>query len=171
MKISKGKLKIVLPDIIFVAVMIFFQFNPLFSIRIGGANPMLPLAAIIVISVFSSELYAVFAGLIAGMFCDSVSNTDFGFNAVTFILIGFAVSFIMHYLFNNNVRSAVALSILASLFYFALKWLFFNAIGHSAADSFIYLYRAAIPSAIYTAASAIPFYFLKKHIMKKAHLL
>ena len=161
----KTRLKTVLFDALMFIIALLLQYNPLFSLKIAGANPMLPLCILIVVSMFSSELYSFLWGLVAGVFADSASGAGFGFNTIAFMLTAFAVSFIVHYLFNNNVRSAAALSILAAFFYFALRWLFSSVFGHTVNDSFVYLYRNAIPSTVYTAIVTVPLYLIKKKLM------
>lgn len=158
----KVRLKTVAFDSLMFLIALLIQYNSLFLIKIYGANPMLPLCVLIVVSMFSSELYSFFFGFIVGAFADSVSGIGFGFNTISFMLAAFATAFIVHYIFNNNVRSAIALSIIVALFYFALRWLFSSVFGHSVTDSFVYLYRNAIPSTVYTAVITVPLYLLKK---------
>ena len=116
---------------------------------------------------FNEEWVSAFTGLAVGIFMDSSSSKFSIFHTVIFMFIGLAVSFTVHYLFNNNFRSAIALSLLASLFYFVARWIFFHAIGGVASDSIYYLMQYAFPSAIYTALFIIPFYFLQKKLYSK----
>ncbi len=167
---SKKRHIVILIDFVLLALSLMIHFNPLFSLKIYGANPMLPLAFLVAISIFSSELYAVMAGLLTGIFVDSVSSVAFGFNTCLFILIGFLVAFTARYLFNNNVYAALALAAISGFMYFVLRWFFFDALSHSANDSFTYLYKFALPSVVYTAVVSVLIYLLKKLINKKFNI-
>lgn len=154
-------------NILFLLVVILLQYTPLLSIKIANAAPMLPLSFVIAVSMFCSELSASVMGMTVGIFTDTSSSTSFGFNSIVFFVIAFLTSFLVHYLFNNNFRSATALGILLSALYFILRWLFFFSIGHSINDSFIYLFQYALPSVIYTAVITLIFYLLEKSLFKK----
>lgn len=167
---SKKRHIIILIDLVLLALSLIIHFSPLFSLKIYGANPMLPLAFFVAICIFSSELYSVIAGLLVGIFVDSVSSVSFGFNACLFMVIGLFVALTAHYLFNNNVRAALALAAISSFVYFVLRWFFFDAITHSVSDSFSYLYKVAMPSVVYTAVVSVIIYLLKKFLNKKFNL-
>lgn len=167
---SKKRHIVILIDLALLAISLIIHFNPLFSLKIYGANPMLPLAFLVAISIFSSELYAVMAGFLTGIFVDSVSSVPLGFNTLLFMIIGLFVAFTAHYLFNNNVRAAMSLAAISGFLYFVLRWFFFDAISHSAKDSFIYLYKFALPSVVYTAVISVLIYLLKKLIIKKLNI-
>ena len=65
---------------------------------------------------------------------------------------------------DRNLRSAVLLSFLLTLFYFVLRWLIFYAFTVSAQDNLTYLLHYAFPSVIYTNVFIFPFYFLYKKL-------
>ena len=167
---SKKRRLVILIDFVLLALSLAIHFNPLFSLKIYGANPMLPLGFLVAISIFSTELYAVMAGFLTGIFVDSVSSVAIGFNTCLFMFVGLMVSLIAHHLFNNNVRAASALAIISGFLYFVLRWFFFDAISHSASDSFTYLYKFALPSVIYTAVISVLIYLFKKQILKKFNI-
>lgn len=167
---SKKRHIIILTDFVILALSLIIHFSPLVSLKIYGANPMLPLAFLVAISIFSSELYSVISGLLIGIFVDSISSVSFGFNACLFMIIGLFVALMSHYIFNNNIRAALALAAISSFVYFVLKWFFFDAITHSVSDSFSYLYKVAMPSVVYTSVVSVLVYLLKKFINKKLRL-
>lgn len=167
---SKKHHIVILIDFVILALSLMIHFNPLFTLKIYGANPMLPLGFLVAISIFSSELYAVMAGLLTGIFVDSVSSVSFGFNTCIFMFIGLTVAFIARYLFNNNIYAALSLAAISGFLYFVLRWFFFDAISHSASDSFAYLYKTALPSVVYTAVVSVLIYLLKKAINKKFNI-
>lgn len=149
------------------AFLIAFQYNSVFSIKIQTANPMVTLALLVSVSIFSSEQTAAFAGMATGIFIDCVSNTSSCFHTVLFLCLGLAVSLAAHHLFNNNIFSACALCFLSSVFYYLLRWVFTYAFSLSFTENLTYLMRIAIPSAVYTTVFIIPFYYLEKFLYKK----
>lgn len=170
MYLSKKRHIVIITDFVLLALSLILHFNSLFSLKIYGAIPMLPLAFLVAISIFSSELYSFMSALLVGIFVDSISSVSFGFNTCIFMVIALFVALTSHYLFNNNVRAALALAAMSSFIYFVLRWFFFDAITHSVRDSFTYLYKVAMPSALYTAIISVLVYLLKKSINKKFNL-
>lgn len=156
---------------LFFIVLIAFQYNGVFSIKIQAANPMLPLALLVSISIFSSELTTAISGLIVGIFIDSVSSTVPGFHAIVFLILGLSASLIVKHLFNNNIFSACALCLICGVFYYLLRWIFCYAFMLSLTENLTYLMRTALPSAIYTAIFIIPFYYLEKFLYNKFYHL
>lgn len=154
-------------NVLFFMVLLLLQYSPFPSLNIGNASPMLTLSFVIAISMFCSELNACLIGMVVGIFTDTSSGTSFGFNSLVFFVIAFLTSFLIHYLFNNNFRSCIALGIMFSTLYFILRWLFFFIHGNSVTESFTYLFQYALPSLIYTAAITLLFYFLEKLLFKK----
>ncbi len=152
--------------LLFIAL-IFIQYNAVFSIKIIQANPMLPIALLVAVCMFCSELTAAISSLIVGIFIDSVAATPQGFNAVVFLIAGLATALIVRYLFNNNIFSALALCAMTTTFYFLLRWLFCYAFLLSLTENLTYLMRTVFPSILYTTVFTIPFYYLEKILYKK----
>ena len=152
---------------LFFILLIAFQYNGVFSIKILSANPMLPLALLVACCMFSSELTAAFTGLLVGIFTDSAASTPQGFHAAVFMLIAVAVSLIAKHLFNNNIFASFALCLLCSIFYYVLRWIFCLAFSLSFTENLTYLMRTAFPSALYTAIFIIPFYYLERALYNK----
>ena len=155
----------------FFAVFIGFQYNGILSIKILTANPMLPLALLVSCCMFSSEITSALTGLIAGIFVDCVASTPTGFNAILFMLISLAVSLISKHLFNNNVFAAFALSLMCSICYFLIRWIFCLAFSLQFTENLTYLMHYALPSCVYTAALTVPLYFLEKYLYNKFYFL
>ncbi len=154
---------------IIFTILIFIQYNGVFSLKIGNANPMLPLALLVVISMFCSELSSCINGLIVGFFIDCVASTPDGFNAIILFLLGLGVSITVRHLFNNNIWSALALCGIAGIIYFIIRWVFSIAFSLSFTENLTYLIRYALPSVFYTAVFVAPFYFLEKKLYKKLY--
>ena len=79
------------------------------SIRVLGANPMSVLSLLVAVIMFSGEAAGVLTGVVLGIILDSVSSMPTGFNTLTLIIISFCAALISHYLFNRNLKSAIAL--------------------------------------------------------------
>lgn len=152
----------------FIFIVLFYvQYNGVFTIKIAQANPMLPLALLIMICMFCSETAAAISGLLIGIFVDTVASTPQGFNALTFMVLGLASSLIVRHLFNNNVFSAIALCALCVAIYYLLRWAISIAFGASFTENLTYLMQIAFPSVLYTCVFAIPFYYLEKKLYNK----
>lgn len=152
---------------VFFVLLISFQYNSIFNIKILTANPMLPLSLLVAITIFSSELTAAISGLIVGIFIDSASSAPSGFHGIIFLLLGLAVSLTVRHLFNNNILSSIALCFLCGTLYYLVHWALFLAHNLSFIENLTYLMRTAFPSVIYTTVFIVPFYFLEKFLYNK----
>lgn len=158
---SKSLLVALLNFLIF-AFLFILHYTKAFQIGNLKANPVSIIPFLVAFSMYNEEWAAAFTGMAIGIFMDSTSVAADGFHTLVLGIIGLTVAFIVHYLFNNNLRSAIALSLLASLFYFVLRWLFFHAIGGNIDDSIYYLMQYALPSVLYTSIFIFPFYYLQR---------
>lgn len=163
----KSTFKLRLINIALFAVLIFIQYNNVFSIKIANANPLLPIALLVTMSMFCSELTAAISGLIVGIFMDTVAATPEGFNSITLMLLTLAASLIVRHLFNNNIFSAAALCAICSVAYFLLRWIICYAFSMSISENLTYLMQTIFPSVLYTVLFAVPFYYLEKFLYKK----
>ncbi len=143
------------------------QYNGVLNIRIFSATPMLPLALLVAICMFCSELRGALTGLVAGVFIDTVASTPQGFNAIIFCVLGLISVLITRHLFNNNILSAISLCALCSLFYFIVRWIFCMAFSLSFTENLTYIMGTVFSSCIYTCIFIIPFYYLEKFLYKK----
>lgn len=148
-------------------VLLYVQYNGVFTIKIAQINPMLSLALLVMICIFSSEITSAISGLLVGIFVDTVASTPQGFNAITFMILGLAASLIIKHLFNNNIFSAVALCAICAAVYYLLRWMISIAFWASFTESLTYLMQIAFPSVLYTSVFAIPFYYLEKKLYNK----
>ena len=167
MKSRKNIFILRLINILLFFVLIFIQYNSVFTIKIMHANPLLPIALLIPVCMFCSELTAAISGMMVGIFMDTVAATPQGFNAVTLMFLGLAAALIIRHLFNNNVFSSIALCALCTTTYFLLRWCFCIAFSTSFAESLTYFMQIAFPSVLYTSVLAVPFYYLEKALYGK----
>lgn len=169
MKENKLGIKPIIINALIVALAFIIQYNGVFSIKIGLANPMLILCVSLAFAMFSGELESVIFALITGMITDGAASTPICFNTLTFMLISLAVSLTVHYLFNNNIRSAIAIGIIGSAIYYLIR--FAVCIPKQSLENSVgYLLRYALPSVIYTAAFIIPMFFIEKALFQKSRV-
>lgn len=116
---------------------------------------------------FRDEITATVTGLLVGIFLDSLSSAANGFHTLFFLLMGLAVSFILHFFFNNNLRSALLLSISLGILYYLLRCIFFDMSHGLFEDAAHYIFRSALPSLIYTNLFTVPFYYFHRALAKK----
>ena len=163
----KNIFKLRLINALLFIVLIYIQYNGVFSLKIAQANPMLPLALLITMCMFCSELTAAIAGLTVGIFIDTVAAAPQGFNALALLVLGVAAVLIIKHLFNNNIRSAIVLCILCTIAYYLLRWLLCLAFSASLTENLTYLMQTVFPSVLYTAVFAVPFYYLERALYNK----
>ena len=163
----KNTVKLRLINSLIFLLLLFIQYNGIFSLKIANANPMLSLSLFVMVCMFCSELTATISGLILGVFIDTITATPPGYNSILFLVLGLAVSLIVRHLFNNNVFSAMALCAMCSTIYYSLRWLIQFAVSSSLAENLTYLLQIALPSVLYTTIFSIPFYYLEKTLYKK----
>ena len=145
-------------EILIFATLLLLHYSGAFKITSIRSNPVTVIPFLVAFSIFNEEW--------ASAVMDSSASQYSFFHTTIFMLIGLSSCLIIHYLFNNNVRSAIALSLLATLFYFLMRWLFFHAFSSSSYDSVFYLMHYALPSVIYTNLFIVPFYYLQKQLHK-----
>ena len=155
----------------FFAFFILLHYNGVFSIKILNANPFIPLALLVTVCMFASHLTSAMTGLYVGIFLDSSAATPQGFHAILFLLLGLAVSLTAHYLFNNNIFSAVALCAIASGIYFILRWIFCYSFALEFTQSLNYIMRYALPSVLYTTVFSVPLYYLERYLYSKYYYI
>ena len=148
-------------EILIFATLLLLHYSGAFKITSIRSNPVTVIPFLVAFSIFNEEWASAFTGMAVGIVMDSSASQYSFFHTTIFMLIGLSSCLIIHYLFNNNVRSAIALSLLATLFYFLMRWLFFHAFSSSSYDSVFYLMHYALPSVIYTNLFIVPFYYLQ----------
>ncbi len=163
----KNIFKLRLINTLLFAVLIFIQYNGAFSLKIMQANPMLPLALLVTVCMFCSDITAAISGLLIGIFMDTAAATPQGFNAITLLILGLATALIVRHLFNNNILSAIALCVLCASVYFLLRFIFCLAFSASLTENLTYLMQTAFPSVLYTAIFSVPFYYLERTLYNK----
>lgn len=137
-----------------------------FSFKIGTAFPVLLVPAVMVIACFLREWSGFIAGLLSGIALDTVTNGTQYFNTLALMLLGASVGLVFKLLLNRNIKAMIIVSVLGSLLFFLLKWLFLD-LWHGDPSATALLIKYHLPSAIYTSIFAIPFFYYVKHLCKK----
>lgn len=135
------------------------------NLNIVNARPVILIPAIVTVGYYYGEWKGFIAGIITGVFFDSVAAESICFNTVLFALIGMITGVLITYFFNRNLSSAVVLSVISSFLYFAAKYfIFYLCRANDMSSEYLIFY--ALPSAIYTCVFIFPFYFLGKFLNK-----
>lgn len=157
---------IALLQFLMFCLLFLLHFSGILTIRSLHATPAILLPFLVTFCMFTGELSSALTGLIIGIFMDAFTSGGSYLHTFYFFILGCLVSILVHYLLNNNFKSAIMLSLVASLIYYFLRWFFFHAFNSSVVDSTGYLMQYALPSVIYTNLFAVPFYFLQSFINK-----
>ena len=154
-----------------ISFLLFFfcfilHYTDSFDISIKHAAPLALLPLLTAYSMFSPVGISAAVGIITGICMDGCSGSTACFNSIAMIIIAVFVSAAAENLFNRNVRSALVLAVLSSVFYYIFRWAVLYAFSSGAHDNLTYLLSYAFPSALYTAVFIFPFYFLFKYFDK-----
>lgn len=163
---NKNGIKIAAINLLMFIIFVLLSGTTGINLTVSNASPVFAIALLVAISMFLGETASAISGFLFGAFMDATSTLPFGFNSIFLMVTALATALIIRHLFNNNLRSAIALCLIISLLYFFFRWL----IGYSSADlesSLGYLIKFGVPSAIYTTVFVIPFYYLQKLIFRK----
>ena len=132
-----------------------------------GVKPTPAFILMLCISAFGGETAAIISGLALGIATDVGSTSPDGFNALTMMLMGLACSLLATYLFNSRLPAAAVICGIFTALYYLLNWIVcVLARGHEGA--FTYLWRFALPGAIYTWLFVFLFWPLVSLLSKKS---
>lgn len=143
-----------------------FHYTGLIDITVYGASPLILLPLTVAVAMFYDELVGLVFGLVCGFAIDAVAGSTSVFNTLLFMFIGFAVGLFAKRIFNRNLPGAIALTFIATVVYFGLKWLV-TAIIPDVQGKVYYLLWHLTPSAVYTVLFILPFYFIEKRIHRE----
>ncbi len=156
--------------VISVATLLLYLLDSteILTLKIGNAHPMLFIPLLVAVAMMAREWVGLVFGCVMGVLLDITAAGSYCFNLILFTLIGCVCGLFCSYLVNNNIYSALTLSVCSSLFYFIIKWLvFFVFRGND--DALMYLVNHTLISAIYSALFIIPFYYIVRFISKKTN--
>ena len=158
----------------FSFLLFFFSFIAHYTdsidLSIKNAQPFILLPLITAFSMFTTPGTAAVSGLALGICMDGCAGGTVCFNAIAIMLAATFVSVAANNLFNRNIKSAILLSVIISLFYYILRWLIFYAFSSGSHDHLTYLLSYAFPSVLYTNAFIFPFYFIFRYFNSRLDL-
>ena len=152
-------------NLIIALPVLFFQFNGFIDSDKLNIFPLFPLGFIVVISMFCSELESFFWGLGIGILVDCSSSYRFSLNTILYPVIALAVSLLVHYLFNNNLRSCIVLSLFWAIFLSLIRYIMFYY-SSGLKNLFRGFLKNMIQSALLTNVFTVILYFIEKKIFK-----
>lgn len=142
------------------------HYSNLVPLKIFNANPIPAIPFIVVVMLYSGIWRGVVMALLYGMFMDTVAADTICFNTLALPLLVLVCGLLITYYFNRNISATLVLGAISAFGYFVLKWLFLFLIPGVPGQSF-YLFSFALPSALYTTAFIIPFYYIGKFLEKR----
>lgn len=163
---SKKHLLLNLLNFGLIFVIFLFRYSGVFLLNIGQVAPLIILPLIVAISIFFGEFSGFLAGLFAGILMDTQVIGSSCFNVFALMLLGLVSGLCSTYLLNKNLKSAICLSVGASLVYFLLRYLILFAFD-GVVFNFTYFISYFLPVVIYTSVFIIPFYYLEKFLSKQ----
>lgn len=131
-----------------------------------GIKPILVLPACICIAVFEGEFSGGLFGFVFGLFCDSASETIFGFNALLFLVFCVFAGLATIYIFRRSTMNVMLLCLSAVFIRSALEYFFsFILFGYENIEPFFYTEIA--PQIVLTSIFSLPFCILFRWLHKK----
>ena len=131
-----------------------------------GINPILVLPACICIAVYEGEFAGGLFGFFFGLFCDSTSETVFGFNALLFLVFCVFAGLATIYIFRRSTMNIMLLCLGAIFLRSALEYFFgFILYGYENLEPFFYTEIAT--QVVFSSVFFLPIALLFKWLHKK----
>ena len=131
-----------------------------------GIEPLLVLPACLCIAVFDGEFAGGLFGFFFGLFCDSTSETVFGFNALVFLVFCVAAGLATIYIFRRSTMNIMLLCLTAIFLRSALEY-FFSFILYGYENLVPFFYTEIGPEIVLTSIFSLPFCILFRWLHKK----
>ena len=131
-----------------------------------GINPILVLPACICIAVYEGEFAGGLFGFFFGLFCDSTSETVFGFNALIFLVFCVFAGLATIYIFRRSTMNIMLLC-LGAIFLRSFLEYFFGFILFGYEDLVPFFYTRIGPQIVLTSIFSFPFALLFRQMHKK----
>ncbi len=158
--------------IVSVAIVLLYLLDSteILTLKIGSSHPILLIPLLVSVSMAAREWVGLIFGCLVGILLDITAADTYCFNLIMFTLIGCVCGLLCSYFVNDNIYSALVLSICSSLAYFVIKWLVFFVFSGNP-ESLVYLVNHSLISAIYTSLFIVPFYYIIHFISKKTNYI
>ena len=131
-------------------------------LRFNGVSPSYLLCAVIALGLFENEYFGAIYGLVFGLLADIVGSGVFGFNALLFAAVGYAVGFLSENRISSNLLACEVLCVV-TVFCRDTALALWNTIVRDA-EFFPALLKTVVPSVVLTALVAVVIYFVVKLI-------
>lgn len=135
-------------------------------IEFCGIRPILVLPACLCIAVFEGEFAGGLFGFCFGLFCDSSSETIFGFNALVFLVLCTLAGLATIYVFRRSTMNVMLLC-LGGLFIRSALEFFFKFILYGYENLDAYFYTQIAPQIVFSAIFSFPFCLLFRWLNRK----
>ena len=155
--------------IVFSVVCVFLQLILAPNIAIGSAQPNFILVALLVSSIYRSQLFCVSYGFGMGLLCDLVGNSPVGSMSFILAVAGFILVYLRKFI-SSDVSSTVILVLTIAAFLCELiAGIFLILLGQGINFGETFLYDI-IPSTIYNAlAITLAYFAMRRAINGKQH--
>ena len=131
-----------------------------------GIKPILVLPACICIAVYEGEFAGGLFGFFFGLFCDSNSETVFGFNSLLFLIFCVAAGLATIYIFRRSTMNIMLLCLGAIFFRSSLEF-FFNFILYGYENLVPFFYTQIAPQIVFSSIFAFPSAVLFRWLHRK----
>ena len=131
-----------------------------------GIKPLLVLPACICIAVYEGEFAGGLFGFFFGLFCDSASETVFGFNAFVFLIFCVFAGLATIYIFRRSTMNIMLLCFGAVFLRSALEY-FFGFILYGYENLVPFFYTEIAPQIVFSAIFSLPFCLLFRWLHRK----
>lgn len=160
---NKKRFTVTYVNILLILFLYILRASGLLLLKIGDTSPFILLPLVVSISLFFGEWSGASAGFLVGLLMDSTTLGSSVFSCLSVMLIGLICGVAANFYLNKNIKSALALSVCASLAYYLCKFLFLSVLARKGVDG-QYFTSFLLPSVAYTSVFIIPFYFLQKKL-------
>lgn len=153
-----------------IVLLYLLDSTEILTLKIGSSHPILLIPLLVSVSMVAREWVGLIFGCLVGILLDITAADTYCFNLIMFTIIGCVCGLLCSYFVNDNIYSALVLSICSSLAYFVIKWLVFFVFSGNP-ESLVYLVNHSLISAIYTSLFIVPFYYIIHFISKKTNYI
>ena len=157
-----------LPKVLYAAIFFVFfiiTYTDVLKINIGNAAPQLLIPAVVAVAYFYGEWTGFAVGMVAGALADAFAANTVCFNMIALMLIGFLVGLVINRYFNQNIYSALILSLISSFAYFFSLWLIYYAFA-GVVGAWQYFICYSLPSMVYSALFILITYLPGRYLNK-----
>ena len=125
MEKNKLKLPVVLGQQLLLIVLALLHYTIESKVSISGFTPFVALVVFVFICNRNSVIYSLVTGLVFGLVCGAFTSCMPGFYCIMFMIFGFFISLLSHFVLNYNIKSVLILVSIFSLLYYFISFVFY----------------------------------------------